>query len=203
MVRVPPPRLLRAPDANSVHLCLDMQRIFGRGGIWETPWMEKVLPNIVRIATKTAEMTVFTRFVTPRTPDEAEGSWKAYYEKWNAATRAELPADQLRLMPQLEELCPPALVIEKPGYSAFFETDLRDMLKERGAQHLIVTGSVTDVCVLSSVLSAIDEGFFVTLIGDAVCSSSDEGHDNLMSIYTRRYSSQLQVMTTAELIAVI
>jgi len=76
-------------------------------------------------------------------------------------------------------------------------------LKERGVQALIVTGSETDVCVLSTVLGAIDEGFFVFLIGDAVCSSSDQGHDSLMKIYTGRYSSQLQLMTTDELMAVL
>jgi hypothetical protein len=27
-----------------------MQRIFAKGGIWETPWMERVLPIIVEIA---------------------------------------------------------------------------------------------------------------------------------------------------------
>jgi hypothetical protein len=28
------------PIENAVHLCVDMQRIFARGGLWETPWME-------------------------------------------------------------------------------------------------------------------------------------------------------------------
>ena len=35
---------------NAAHLSVDMQNIFDRGGIWETPWMERVLPNIVAIA---------------------------------------------------------------------------------------------------------------------------------------------------------
>lgn len=32
------------PDG-TVHLCLDMQRLFGRDGPWPTPWMERVLPK--------------------------------------------------------------------------------------------------------------------------------------------------------------
>ena len=30
--------------AKTVHLCLDMQRIFAPEGPWATPWMERVLP---------------------------------------------------------------------------------------------------------------------------------------------------------------
>ena len=37
------------PIENAVHLCVDMQRIFAKGGIWETPWMERVLPTIVEV----------------------------------------------------------------------------------------------------------------------------------------------------------
>jgi hypothetical protein len=32
-----------------------MQRIFAKGGIWETPWMERVLPVIVEIAERYAK----------------------------------------------------------------------------------------------------------------------------------------------------
>jgi hypothetical protein len=38
------------PIANAVHLSVDMQNLFAPGGIWETPWMERVLPAIVAIA---------------------------------------------------------------------------------------------------------------------------------------------------------
>ena len=33
----------------TVHLCIDMQRIFSTEGPWPTPWMERVLPTVVRI----------------------------------------------------------------------------------------------------------------------------------------------------------
>ena len=38
--------LKQEPIENAVHLSLDMQNIFARGGIWETPWMERVLPTL-------------------------------------------------------------------------------------------------------------------------------------------------------------
>jgi hypothetical protein len=35
-----------------VHLSIDVQNIFTRGGIWETPWMERVPPGIEEIAAR-------------------------------------------------------------------------------------------------------------------------------------------------------
>src|ERR1700730_1402807 len=31
---------------NAVHLCIDMQRLFGPNGIWPTPGLETVLPRV-------------------------------------------------------------------------------------------------------------------------------------------------------------
>ena len=54
----------------SVHLCVDMQRLFTADGPWPTPWMERVLPTVSRIAERFPERTVFTRFITPARADE-------------------------------------------------------------------------------------------------------------------------------------
>src|ERR1700760_4387672 len=38
------------PISNAVNLSIDMQNLFAPGGIWATPWMERVLPAIVAVA---------------------------------------------------------------------------------------------------------------------------------------------------------
>jgi hypothetical protein len=38
-------------------------------------------------------------------------------------------------------------------------------------------------------------------VRDAVCSSSDEGHDALMQIYHRRYSEQIEVADAGTILA--
>ena len=75
------------PVSNAVHLCIDMQNIFARGNIWETPWMERVLPVIADIAARFAKRTVFTRFITPENASDRPGQWQTYYRRWQAATR--------------------------------------------------------------------------------------------------------------------
>jgi hypothetical protein len=39
----------------SVHLCVDMQRIFSADGPWPSPWMERVLPVVATLAARHPE----------------------------------------------------------------------------------------------------------------------------------------------------
>ena len=184
--------LLAPLTERTVHLCIDMQRLFGPEGPWATPWLERVLPVIVAIAERFPERTVFTRFITPQRPDDMPGTWRRYYEKWRDTTREHLDPRLLELVPPLTRLVPPAVVIDKNRYSAFLAPQFLSHLRERGADGLVVTGSETDVCVLATVLGAVDHGFRVILVRDAVCSSSDAGHDALLEVYHRRYSLQIE-----------
>ena len=183
------------PIENAVHLCVDMQRIFARGGLWETPWMERVLPTIAGIVARCPERTVFTRFVTPLSPEEAPGQWQAYFQRWKLATRDVLDPAALDLVPALARYVPPATVVDKSTYSAFFRSPLVEFLLQREVRTVIVSGAETDVCVLSSVLDAVNIGFRVVIVEDALCSSSDRGHDALMTMYRLRFSEQIDLVT--------
>jgi len=177
----------------TVHLCVDMQRIFSTEGPWSTPWMEQVLPVVTELAGRYPARTVFTRFITPNRAEDMPGMWQRYYLRWRETTRERLDPRLLELLPSLASLCPPATVIDKTRYSAFAESGLLAHLQAREADGLIITGSETDVCVLATTLGAIDLGYRVILVRDAVCSSSDEGHDALMKLYHGRYTEQLEV----------
>lgn len=176
----------------AVHLCVDMQVIFSNSGLWPAPWMERVLPVVSDLAKRHARRTIFTRFITPIRADDMPGMWQAYYRRWEDATRERLDPAQLELLPALRALCPPAVVIDKTRYSAFAGSQLRAHLIDRNVDTLIITGSETDVCVLATVLDAVDLGYHVIVVRDAICSSSDAGHDALMTVYHRRYSIQIE-----------
>jgi nicotinamidase-related amidase len=177
-----------------------MQRIFSNEGPWPTPWMERVLPVVAEIAGRFPERTVFTRFITPERPTAMPGMWRRYYERWRETTRERIDPGLLDLMPPLQRLAPPATIIDKTRYSGFAEPQLAAHLRDRGADGLIVTGSETDVCVLATVLGAVDLGYRVIVVRDAICSSSDEGHDALLKVYHRRYGEQIETASAEEVL---
>ena len=184
----------------TLHLCIDMQRIFSSDGPWATPWMERVLPVVAEIAGRFPERTVFTRFITPPRPTDMPGMWQRYYERWRETTRERLDPRLLELMPPLARLVPPAAVIDKTRYSGFAEPGLLAHFRNRGADGLIVTGSETDVCVLATVLGAVDLGYRVIVVRDAICSSSDHGHDALLRVYHGRYTEQIETASAEEVL---
>jgi nicotinamidase-related amidase len=187
------------PITDAVHLCVDMQNIFARGGVWETPWMERVLPAIVDITARYAAQTVFTRFVTPLRPEDRPGRWQRYFSKWKRATREQVPPEQLELVPALRRFVPPAHVIDKSAYSGFAYSALAPFLNEKGIGTVVITGAETDVCVLSTVLDAVDLGLRVVIVEDALCSSFDAGHDALMTLYRNRFAEQIELIGLEEL----
>jgi nicotinamidase-related amidase len=178
-----------------------MQRLFSTEGPWPTPWMERVLPVVAEIAERAPDRTVFTRFIPPYRPEDMPGTWRGYYERWREATRERLDPCLLELMPPLQRLVPPAAVLDKPVYSAFAGHKLRDLVSERGIDTLLITGSETDMCVLATVLGAVDLGLRVVIVTDGVCSSSDEGHDSLLTLYTRRFRHQIETIDSDSLFA--
>lgn len=67
-------------------------------------------------------------------------------------------------------------VIDKPRYSAFHRTDLDLRLRRQGIRTLVVSGVLTDACVLATVQDAFALGYRVELIADACTSTTGAAH---------------------------
>lgn len=182
--------------ASAAHLCIDVQQMFAEQTAWHVPWMKRVLPTILRIACAFPERTVFTRFIPPMRAEEAKGVWRQYYRRWDEFTRERLPPHLLELLPELIELVPPAQVVDKHFYSPFAEPHLHQCLQDRGIDSLVISGGETDVCVLAAVLDAVDLGYRVIVAADALCSVSDEAHDNLLQLFNNRFRQQIEVASS-------
>ncbi|MGI9412621.1 MAG: cysteine hydrolase family protein [Hyphomicrobiales bacterium] len=77
---------------------------------------------------------------------------------------------------------PGETAIDKPGFSAFYRTDLEALLAEAGITHLIVMGVTTQCCVHSTLRSAVDRGFRCLTVEDC-CAALEPGlHDAAMSL---------------------
>lgn len=188
-------------DRATAHLCIDMQRLFAEPSPWAVPWLPRVLPKVQEIAHRHPERTIFTRFIPPAAPEEMTGTWREYYREWQEMTRERLDPRLLELVPPLAELVPPAGQIDKKLYSAFSGTALGRGLSQRGVRTLIITGGETDVCVLATVMGAVDRGFRVVLPTDALCSGRDSTHDALLTLYRERFSKQIETTCTERVLA--
>ncbi|RYE82984.1 MAG: isochorismatase family protein, partial [Hyphomicrobiales bacterium] len=107
-----------------MHLCVDMQRMFAEDTDWHTPWMDRVLPQVVAIAERQRERTAFTRFIPLRDAEDGHGTWRRYYERWPRMTLNGLPSGMIDLLADLQRFVPPAWVIDKRHYSPWSMTEL-------------------------------------------------------------------------------
>jgi nicotinamidase-related amidase len=183
----------------AVHLCLDMQNLIGPAGPWTAKWALRVLPTIVSLVERAPERCIFTRFVPPPDADRMPGSWRSFYDKWPGLTGREIAPQALELMAPLQLFVPPARILDKTRYSAFANSDLHAWLAEMGAKALIISGAESDVCVLATILGAVDLGYPVFVATDAICSSADPHHDAVLRLYQQRFSQQIHAMPTAEI----
>jgi nicotinamidase-related amidase len=178
-----------------------MQRMFEEETEWHLPWMARVLPAIVALTAPRPEHTVFTRFMPARKPGVGRGTWRRYYERYASMTIERLGEELVELSPALNRFVPPAAVHDKWIYSPWLGSDLDQMLKVRGVDTVVISGGETDVCVLATVLGAVDLGYRVVVATDAICSSADQPHDAAVDLYHARYGMQVETAETQEILS--
>ena len=87
---------------------------------------------------------------------------------WVQHSSEELPIDseQWKYVAELARDDSEPLVAKLYGDS-FEDTDLEDLLAERGVGRLVVTGAQTDACIRSTMHGGFTRGYDVTLVSDA------------------------------------
>ena len=64
--------------------------------------------------------------------------------------------------------------VDKYGYNAFHRTRLTDLLNSHGIDTVLITGTVTQICVEDTARGAFHEGFQAAVVSDAVSSYAPE-----------------------------
>jgi hypothetical protein len=175
----------------TVHLCVDMQRIFSSEGPWATPWMERVLRWSWRSANGFPSVRYSRDSLRHNMPKICPGIGVSITKSGGDDPRTtRRPAPPAHAGP-----CQAGAAGHRDRQDEvfrFFEPFLLQHLRALQADGLIVTGSETDVCVLATIMGAVDHGYRVILVRDGVCSFLDEGHDALLGLYHRRFSLQIE-----------
>jgi nicotinamidase-related amidase len=93
----------------------------------------------------------------------------------------------------VEPILPPkgALFIQKVRHSAFYSSALDHLLNEREVETLVLTGQVTEQCILYSALDAYIRGFKVRVPRDAVCPILPELGDAAIEMMERNMRADI------------
>src|SRR5215467_10749212 len=92
---------------------------------------------------------------------------------------------------------PGEIVVRKRGYDAFSGTLLDTALRARNVTSLVVTGTMTDICVLATVTAALHRQYRVTLVEDGVVTLWPEIQRAALDIIGRAYG---RVVTAKEVV---
>jgi len=187
------------PD--TVHVVVDMQRLFAEGPGWSVPAFGRILPNVRRLALRRPARALYPCFVTPPAAAAARGVWQRYYRHWPEVMAGRLPAGSLEVTAGLSDLVPPGGRIDKEGFSAYSGPGFAAALERLGAGTILLTGVETDICVLSTALESIDRGYRVVIATDAVASSAPAAHAAMLAQIYPRYVHLIDLAPTDAILA--
>ncbi|OLD93384.1 MAG: hypothetical protein AUG80_20785 [Candidatus Rokubacteria bacterium 13_1_20CM_4_68_9] len=175
-------QVLKLEPGRTAPLVVDMQRGFvDPGEALEVPQAREIVPAIQRLLAVFRSRrlpVVFTEFVYSERVPLLVGDLHPEHKpaQPGAPTGFGLPSSNcLEGHPSAETIPalaprPDELVVRKHGYDAFHGTPLDGALRARGVTSLVVTGTLTDICVLASIVGAFNREYRVTVAEDAVAT---------------------------------
>ncbi len=137
---------------------------------------------------------VFTRFLShtypnllwnwsPECQPDTKCCWKGHLRTYEDAAN---PLDCSDIIQEIHPE-PGDVIIEKHGYGAFHGTPLNDILRSIGVNSLVITGTVTQICVEETAREAFHFGFMTTVVEDAVSSFDAELHAATLKNFAMKF----------------
>ena len=93
----------------------------------------------------------------------------------------------------IDEFAPPAgeHQVDKYGYNGFHRTRLTDLLVAHSVDTVLITGTVTQICVEDTARGAFHERFQVAVVADAVSSYAPDLHRAKLRTLAMKYGRVL------------
>ena len=192
-------RALAPEPGRTALVVVDMQRGFlDPGEAMEVPAAREIVPviqHLLSVFRARRLPVVFTEFVysesvpvligrlhpehRPAPPGAPRGFGLPSSSCLEGTSSAETVPD---LAPRPDEI-----VVRKRGYDAFAGTILDRALRARNVTSLVVTGTMTDICVLATVTAALHREYRVTVVEDGVATLWPEIQRATLDIIGRAY----------------
>lgn len=187
---------------------IDLQHAFvAADGVYGNPYARGVLPRINALTR--AFRDIGAPVVWTRNSVTLTGPWRAPAWRYDASV-PEVAAALAALAPggPGHDLVPEAavergdLVIDKFRYGAFScpAGALDARLSERSATMLVITGTLTNVCVESTAREAYMRGYRVIVVSDATAAATDREHNAALMNLRLNFAD---VRTTREVLGMV
>jgi nicotinamidase-related amidase len=137
---------------------------------------------------------VYTRFLSRQEPcllwnwspqcrPPTKCCWKGHLRHYMDFDR------ELECTEVIDELQPLSgdIIIDKYGYGAFHETPLAKVLNDHGVRSLVITGTVTQICVEETAREAFHYGFRTIIVADAVSSFAPDLHAATLKNFAMKF----------------
>ncbi len=191
--------MLRLEPGRTALLVVDMQRGFVLPGeAMEVPPAREIVPRIraLRDLFRARGLPVaFTEFVYseavpllvgelhPEHKPAPPGAPTGFGRPSSACLEGTPSADTVDELRPL----PGELVVRKRWYDGFAGTPLDGALRARGVTSLVITGTMTDICVLATVIGAFNREYRVAVAEDGVATLWPEIQRATLDIIGRAY----------------
>jgi ureidoacrylate peracid hydrolase len=171
--------------ARTAHVVIDLQVGFMEpGALAEVPVARDIVPQVnavARAVRAAGGVNAFIRFTVDL--DEPQ-YWGPMYDPMTDEARATFAREfgagghAHALWPTLD-IAPSDLIVDKTRFSAFIPgtSALDALLRARGVDTLIVTGTVTNCCCESTVRDAMQMGYKVLFVQDGNATFDDVTHN--------------------------
>lgn len=159
---IPNPAPVVLDSSKTALIVVDMQNDFSRpsGKLFVGETVAPTIPKIQRLLKRARENRVpviYTQdWMPPNSPE---------FNIWGEHCLQGSPGAEI-----INELHPSAIdhVIRKESYDPFFQTDLEVVLKKLAVEAVVITGTVSNICVLHTAASAALRGYRVVVPVDGI-----------------------------------
>ncbi|KAL8747313.1 MAG: hypothetical protein Q9190_000780 [Brigantiaea leucoxantha] len=177
-------------------LVVDMQNDF-------LSMTDECLPNVLQLSSHFKSNNIPRVFTQHGyTKEELTPPYKnQLVKKWGPSDSIAIGSKAWELIPEIKaetEHCP---VVGKNTYDTFLNTNLLDILEERGIERLIVCGVMTDCCCDSTARSAFNRGFETWLVDDACGTVNRKQHESALTGFAFAYGEVLKTKEVLERLA--
>ncbi|SHE50557.1 ureidoacrylate peracid hydrolase [Kaistia soli DSM 19436] len=168
------------------HVIVDLQNGFvAEGAPVEVPVAREIVGSVNAIAKAVRAAGGINCFLRYTYDGKEKLPWNVWFQNYMSPTQFDIMtaafargADDWQLWPELDVQVGD-LVVDKTRFSALIPDtcDMDQMLKARGIDTLIITGTLTNCCCESTARDALQMGYNVIFVTDGNATLSDEEHN--------------------------